>query len=381
MSESFDPPHGTAECSTNPGDPACTTQGTADTTPYSSVTDWGYDLNLRHVHMKAKYGIDPQFPIARYQNGLLSATVPDRTGEYPAGANNYVGTNDCTNPLFAASLPSASDLSAGVATAEASSDTTTLCNLTPGTRSAATVFFLHIGGVPWQLLHYDPTSTSNSQLSSADWVRIVGNDPVNYDYSGIDPHMIESYQPRTGATAPTFPVAAPLPALSGVAGSSPAETAPQAATNVTAANAGVPDPYNGREWNTNVGDHIDLKVDREYACIFKLTTPRDCSNTNDVYTVPANGYTCDCSSTGLTPDELSPVCDPANPNSQLYAKAYPTERELLLAKLLGPQGLVASICPVDVTDSATGDDPLYGYRPAISNLVSRMQPALAFGQQ
>jgi hypothetical protein len=185
--------------------------------------------------------------------------------------------------------------------------------------------------------------------------------------------MIESYLPRTGATAPTFATATPLPALSGAGGTSAAETAPQPASGANG------DPYNGREWNTNVGPHLDLNVDRQYACIFQLRAPRDCSrNSSGVYNVPANGYSCDCSSTQLTADELSPVCDPGNPTSQLYAKAYPTTRELDLARKLGAQGVVGSICPIDVSDNAAGNDPLYGYRPAITQLVSQVTSALTF---
>ncbi len=385
MSDDFHPPHGSAPCATNPADPACTTLAAQDKSPYSLATDWGFDMNLRHVHMKAKYGVDPQFPLFRYQNGLLSRTVPDRVGEYPVAAEgapaatSYVGTNDCTNPLFAASLPDGSGLSSGIATAESASDAAALCNLPAGPRTASLVFYLHIGGVPWQLLHFDPSSAANSQLSDADWVRILGTDPLSYDYTGIDPHMIESYQPRSGATAPTYATAAPLPALSGSTGTSLAETAPQAADDVTAVNGGVPDPYNGREWNTNIGAHVDLEVDRQYACIFKLAQPRDCSKTaNGAYTVPENGFACDCSSTALTPDQLSPVCDPNNPTQQLYAKAYPTIRELALAKLVGSQGLVASICPIDTGDNVNATDPLFGYRPAVAGLVSRMRPALAY---
>jgi hypothetical protein len=380
MSAKFYPPHGTSECDTNPADPGCTScqllpdpsSDPACGTPSAptndnSPTDWGYDLNLRHVHMKAKYGLDAQFPIGRYQNGLLSTKVPDRNGEYPvdsAGnqAANYVGNNNCTNPLYAASLPDGT-----------STDAATLCNLPAGPRTAGLVYYLHIGGVPWQLLHFDPTSAANSQLTDADWVRILGRDPLGYDYSGIDPHMIESYQPRTGASAPTFPTATLLPALSGQDGTSLAETAPQPPGNPNA------DPYNGSEWITNVGPHLDLNVDLQYACIFKLPTPRDCSkNASGQYNVPRNGDSCDCSSTGLTASQLSPVCDPNNPTSQLYAKAYPTIRELELAKLAGPQGVVSSLCPIDVADNAAGDDALYGYRPAVTNLIDRMRPALQF---
>ena len=246
MSTKFYPPQGTSECLTNPADPGCMScqlapnQGAGDPNcalgPYNSPTDWGYDLNLRHVHMKAKYGLEPQFPIVRYQNGLASTMVPDRTGEYPTEVettdggipSGYVGTNDCTNPLYAASLPEGSALSANVATAETASDVTTLCNLPAGPRTAGLVYFLHIGGVPATLLHYTPGNPSANLLSSADWVKILGQDPLNYNYTGIDPHMIESYQPRAGLPDP----------------SSPDGT----------------DPISGREWITNQGPHLDLNV-------------------------------------------------------------------------------------------------------------------------
>ena len=112
----FDPPNATSACASDPNNSACQScaQGTNGKTDsncmskpvYTALNDWGYDLNLRHVHMKAKYGIEPQFPMGRYVNGLTSKTVPDRNGEYPSGGKgSYVGTNDCTNPLFATNLP------------------------------------------------------------------------------------------------------------------------------------------------------------------------------------------------------------------------------------------------------------------------------------
>ncbi|HEY2516353.1 MAG TPA: hypothetical protein VGI39_36025, partial [Polyangiaceae bacterium] len=362
MGTNFYPPHGTSACAKSPGDPACTvcTPGstdpacTANPSGYNQPTDWGFDLNLRHVHMKAKYGLDPQFPISRYVDGLSSSRIPDRNGEYPSGAANYVGTKNCVNPLFAAQLPDGTGLSdpTGAMTA---ADEQKLCNLVAGTRSPSMIFFSVIGGVPAQLLHYDPTSATNSRLSQADWVKILGTDPENYDYAGIDPHMIESYQPRNvGAPgAPAFPTAPPTGT----------ETA------LAPASGGNTDPWNGREWITNVGNHVDLAVDREYACIFPLTTPRDC-------TVADNRYSCDCSSTGLTPDQLSPVCDPNTPTLQKFAKAYPTTRELLLANKLGLQGVVSSICPINVTDNAAADDPLFGYRPAMGAIANRLKDTL-----
>ncbi len=359
MSTGFNPPRGTSQCNTNPGDPNCISCSNANASasdpncqlgPYTSPDDWGMDLNLRHVHMKYKYGLDPQFPISRYVTGLTSATVPDRNGEYPTGASSYVGTQNCVNPLFAGALPDPTTLSSGIATTTTlgGSDEQTLCNLPAGTRPANAVFYLHIGGVPHQLLQ-DSTGATKVTLTSADWVKILGTDPENYDYTGIDPHMVESYAPRNGTSSdPNNVLAAP--------------TSPNGT-----------DPINGREWITNVGAHADLNVDLEYACIFALKAPRDCTD-------PNNKLACDCSTQPgvLTAAETSPVCDSTTVTQQNYAKAYPTIRELLLAEKLGAQGIVGSICPIDVADNAAGDDPDYGYRPAISTLVTRMQPTLAY---
>jgi hypothetical protein len=49
---------------------------------------------------------------------------------------------------------------------------------------------------------------------------------------------------------------------------------------------------------------------------------------------------------------------------------------LELAKMMGTQGIVGSICPEHVADNATADDPLYGYRPTVSLLVDRLKTGL-----
>jgi hypothetical protein len=331
MSRGFQPPKATQACATNPGDPACTScaingndpgcpQGTNTSYPMNN-NDWGYNVNLRHVHMKQKYGVDVQFPITRYVNGLSNTTVPNRDGEYPAGKSNYVGNNNCTNPLFASSLPDGSAV-----------DSNTLCNLPKGVRTKDLIFYAHIGGVPHELLHFDPNSTKNSELSDADWVKILGKDPQHYDYSGIDPHMVEDYKPRMGITKP--------------------------------------DPENGYDWKT---DSSPSFVDREYACIFAIPTARNCAGANN-----PNADICDCPSTvPADATTIPPVCDPATPTSQIKAKAYPTIREILLARLMGQQGILSSLCPIDVNDNGAGNDPLYGYRPAVAVIVDRLKNALA----
>jgi hypothetical protein len=359
MDGAFQPPRATSACATNPGSASCqscaegqnqTTDANCKQGPFNAINDWGYDLNLRHVHMKQKYGVEPQFPIQRYVNGLTSTTVPDRCGEYGGSgctqprAAAYVGQNDCQNPLFVGALPDGTSTSVSA-----------LCtNPRPGPRTKDMVIYAHIGGVPNELLHFDPNSPANSVLSDADWQKILGRDPLHYDYTGIDPHMIEDYKPRAGIPG--------------------------------AGAANYADPINGHDWVTNTsngvpgngmtGGHI-LAVDLQYACIFPLSdamgnpTPRDC-------TLQENANSCDCphATGGLTSSELPPVCNQTIPTRQVSAKAYPTIRELLLAKLLGSQGIVSSICPIHVIDNATGDDPLFGYRPAVQLIGDRVKEAL-----
>ncbi len=345
MAGAFQPPKSTAICATSPGSPECQScaQGNNASTDgncmnggstYTAVNDWGYDLNLRHVHMKAKYGIDPQYPIERYVTGLTSTTVPDRNGEYPSGASAYQGMNDCQNPLFAGNLPNGSQVTVDA-----------LCHTPAGPRTKDQVLFAHIGGVPSSLLHFKAGDPAGSALSSADWVKILGNDPENYDYSGIDPHMIESYSPRSNLPPP--------------------------------GSANNADPTTGHEWITNTGAGHVTAVDLEYACTFALVnaqgtpTQRDCTQAQ-------NADACDCPhlAGSLNAEELPPICDPMVQTSQIGAKAYPTVRELLLAKKLGSQGVVSSICPIDVADNAAGNDPLYGYRPAVSLIVDHMEAAI-----
>jgi hypothetical protein len=366
MSSVYQPGRGTSACSADPASPDCVPCASKPSDPactpsavYTSDNDWGKDPNLRHVHMKAKYGIDAQYPVQRYAIGLSSSTVPNRDGEYPTGAGSYVGNQNCTNPLFAASLPDGSDTSAD-----------TICHLPVGTRTTDLIYYAVIGGVPHELLHFVDGDPSSSTLHDDDWVRIVGRGPAaitmdaspSYDYTNIDPHMIEDYRDRTTVnypfqvdttmTGPLVPSASPT------------------GTNL-----------NGREWVTDqqdsdagptTGGH-QQPVDRQFACTFPLPMPRDCS-------LAANAEACDCPAKvgGLSHAQVPSVCDDANPTMQTYAKAYPTIRELLVARLLGAHGIVSSLCPIHPSDQGTPDmpDPLYGYRPAVTAIVDRLKIGL-----
>jgi hypothetical protein len=311
-------PKSTAACLTNPNDPTCDSCAFHTANPECNPEFYGLaddSLNVRFFHMKERFGVDPQFPISRYVRALSQTSVPDRDHEHLAGSATYTGdTNaNCTNPLFAATLPT--------------DPTGNLCALTPGTRSPSNVFFLTITGVPHQLLQVnpaDPNSAQKATLSAADWNAVLGADPLNYDFTGVDPHMLESETARPG-----------LPG-------------PGAADNA--------DPINGRDWNTN-------QMDLEYACVFDLPAPKDC-------TLTQNMYACDCES-----GYLGPLCQSQGSTLQTRAKAYPAIRELAVARALGAQGVVSSICPIHTTEAAAGD-PLFGYRPAIGALVTQMSAVL-----
>jgi hypothetical protein len=320
-------PRATVECATNPMSPDCTTcpyvpqEQKATRCPKGDYYKADDDMpNVRFFKMKQRFGVDPQFPISRYVRGLTERNVPDRDHEHLNGDPGYTGEQNanCTNPLFAGKLPTSANEE--------------ICSLPFGPRTSDLVFLAVIGGVPHQLLQEDPLAPDSPQkakLSDEDWIRILGKDPLNYDFTGADPHMLESIQPRPGLPGPS-----------------------------SADNA---DKINGREWNTK---HNDL----QYACTFKLPEERDCG------TDPGADIACDCTGASDHP----PLCDfeHKRDNIQIRGKAYPSIRELALARAMGDQAVVSSLCPIHEEEASAGD-PLYGYRPAVSAIVDRLKTALA----
>jgi hypothetical protein len=311
-------PRPTGACATHPMDPACTSCALAGpSTEASCSTNGGYylpeedTLGLRFFHMKQRFGLDPQFPIERYVNALSAPKVPDREGEHAGGSGPYLGRANCINPLFAARLP-----------ASAKDET---CALPRGTRALDMVWMAVIGGVPNELLHFDPLSAQASKVTPEQWKLILGADPVRYDFTGVAPYMRESITPRAGLPPPTA-----------------SDTA---------------DPIHGREWDTH-------GKDLQFACTFPFPTPRDCAREE-------NKPSCDCG-LGLSP----PVCDPANPTQQIRGKAYPTVRELAVARALGDRGIPGSICPIHTVEQGPGD-PLFGYRPAMKMIFDHVVEVIA----
>jgi hypothetical protein len=229
-------PRGTTACAVDPGSPDCTSCGfaaTCDTSdpacqkikndPNCSKSGGYYganedQINIRFQRMKERYGVDPQYPISRYVDGLTKSLVPNRDGEHTKTGKTigaYAGTATCTNPLFAAALPDPGG---------------ELCHLTKGPRGKDLVVFALIGGVPESLAGATPS-----------WQKILGTDPGAFNYEGIDTHMIQSASPRPGLPPPS----------------------------ATRGDLGT-DPINGREWDTAAND-------LQYACTFTLPSPRNCA--------------------------------------------------------------------------------------------------------
>jgi len=317
--QTFYLPRARAICATDPNSECCRSCG--QSVDASCGEDMGCktnptlspaedDINMRCFDQKRRFGIDFLYPIDRYTTALTSVTVPNRAGEL------------VPNPIFSDLNPDDQDTNI---------------------RDRGLVFLAGITGVPWQDIARDPKDLKqgfksfdelNAKTMSGDstWDIILG-DLANY-VPPKDPHMIESQQPRSG----TNPITGD-------------QIAPPTAPNGT-------NPINGHEWTTGTGE-------LQYACIFPLPQARDC--------VANAAGGCDC--TGAMDN---PLCEPNpadnnNPTLQVRAKAYPGTRELAVLKSVQGQGIVASVCPAQLTDATQQD---YGYRPAIGSIIDRLKVAL-----
>jgi hypothetical protein len=155
------------------------------------------------------------------------------------------------------------------------------------------------------------------------WDLVIG-DPATY-VSPLDPHMIESVTPRSGKNPLTGDTIAPPSA------------------------SGEPDSISGHEYTTS--------GELQFACIFPLAQPRDCTQKTD---------NCDCSG-AMNDSPLCAMSDAGTPTIQKYAEAYPGIRQLRLVKALGKQGIAGSLCPKQASDSSAAD---YGYHQVVNALIN-----------
>lgn len=320
----------TAACVQNASSPCCRSCSAQETSPPTGCEPLATDSacliskgkhgaisdqkNVRCWDQKRRFGIDLLEPTSKYVRGLTKPTIVDRSGrEQP-------------NPLFTAR--------------------------NGRTRAPDLVYLAGIVGVPWQdiatpesLTGPDLRYMTAKELAAGDRWDVILGDPATRRLP-TDPHMIESTVPRSGSH-PFLPNAAIAPA-----------------------DAAVPptrDVISGHEQAPP--DRDDL----QYACIFELETPVNCTESF-----------CDCALSTNPEGEKNkkrPLCQPpgggAFGTTQHYAKAYPGTRHLEVLKGIGGQAIVASICPKVVRSARPDADPNFGYNPAMAALVDRIGPALA----
>ena len=316
---------GSSACDQNPNDPCCfncalgAPEGcTADPVCAADPATGALEnrlpveadgLNLRCFHQKERFGVDFLYPVARYVNALTQPTLcwsaPDLSVE------GCLASDVVPNPLF------------------------------EGGRAPSDVFLGGILGVPASLIAAQQDTPGRppvasgfryklaSELTAQDWSAMVGDGSASPPAPPTSPFMIESPLAREGVTAGN--------------------------------------PINGREYSTAVFDSA-TPDDLQYACIFPLPEPRDCSLLDPAVAA------CDC----FEGANDTPVCEEQPGQSaagtlQYWGKAYPGTRQLEVLRGLGEQAVVASICAANTTDPEAAD---FSYRPAIAALVDSMEASL-----
>lgn len=300
-------------CGQGPGEGCDSSADDCDSGPLAAMDD---ALDVRCFDQKRRFGIDLMWPIDRYVGALTEREVADRDG------------NVTKNPLFRDLNPD-DDVS--------------------WIRDPGMVFVATIVGVPWQdiarkneqgepdLLHGSNMNgqprggfqSATEMIVNDTWSVVLGDAA-----SGLpptDPLMIASIDPRSGIN-------------------------PITGDALAAPGSGQNNPINGSE--RLIAERDDL----QYACIFPLPEPRDCSD-------PA-AAPCDCSD----PLADNPLCSSTTPTLQERAKAYPSPRQLELVRAVGTQGIAGSICPAQLDDASRRD---WGYRAALDVLSERLQQSLS----
>ena len=379
MSQTWSPPRGTRSARPIRTDPKCKSCGFvaapaatrhARWANYTDNTDWGDNLNLRHVHMLQKYGLDPQFPLTRYYNGLTSEDGPEpgRRVSRPA-RRSYVGHEQLHEPALRRDAcrprPTPTD---------AASIGTTLCTLPAGGRSPAAMSSSSTSvasptscsrgrpGEPTAAARRGPRRRIAPRRTRSR--RRLGQDSrqgrggvhgserdAELRLHRIDPHMMSrsAAHPARDRAAPQTSPAADQPGHQHALGARARHRRNPS-----------PDPINGREWITNSASH-SLPVDREYACIFQLppASQRDCSTLGSATMGTIEYNSCDCTGLGDTPEQVPPLCSKTSssdgdratsPVERLHGaglrQGVPHHPRADAREHAGAQGIVSSLCPI-----------------------------------
>ena len=357
--EPFHLARGTDACAIDPWDPECKSCWEVSLVDYPEcAVGWPNPalddpLNLRCLEQKRRFGIDFLYPVRRYIDAL---------------SDNFL-TDGTLNPLYCQ---------------HPTDETRTLC--ADVLRDTSLVYLAGIVGVPWQDIAVDPNDLKQGYrpVETLSWT------PQDFYYRGLTPPdglpdgktlwnvilgevdgnpgsdadgngMIseDEKNPHYGAPVPTVEPLDPL-----MRESIGPRVGVQPITGEPLAPPGSDDPL-GQSINASER-LVPSRDDLQYVCVFDLGAfgPLDCS-------LPENAFGCDC---GEAPD--NPLCwDGAQYTTKQYrGKAYPSRRQLAVLKGMDEQGIVASICPTNMTDASASD---FGYRPAIGTIVDRLVPRVA----
>jgi len=312
---------GTSACDTDPNHSCCRYCGQSEPNgpplgcaalgddpkcqePYEQPND---SQNLRCYDQRRRFGFDLLYEPSRYVDGLTKSTL-----ELQSTAGTFVD-----NPLFAAGASGKAP------------------------RDRSLVFLAGIVGVPWQDIADDASLTgpgltyltAKELTEKGRWSVLIGDPSASPPLPPSDPFMVETPDERLGTNA-----------IVGVS------TSPALSSNPHQ------NPINGHEQNLK-----ETRNDLQYACTFRLKTPKTCSREE----LAAN----------------SPLCEEGPGGTrQTSAKAYPGTRALRVLQGLGENAIVASICPkvIDAADpNHPSADPNYGYNPAVSAILTRLKVTLA----
>lgn len=318
---------GTRACDVNPNDPCCVAcdvtppagcepDATCATDPFSPASS-----NLRCNEQKRRFGRDILQPVERYRAALSARKLCRERADL---ADDGSCPDLVDNPLFI-------DLERGG----------------PAARTPDAVFLTFIVGVPWHDLATEPLrlldpnedglvyKSAAQMANDGTWDLLIGD-----SFSPpVDPLMLASVEPRSGIhpiTGETIADASAWPIVNSI---------------------------NGHDRTIPAAD------DLQYACTFPLPELRDC--------ITLGSDPCDCTDPkrGWSPD--NPMCqDPATgvySSVQHSGKAYPGQRHVALARELGDNAVLSSICARNTQDASRAD---YAYRPTVAALVTRIAPLL-----
>ena len=346
----------TNECATDPWSPDCKSCWSTDVQgrpecATSSLPAAKDGLNLRCFDQKRRFGLDFLFPVSRYVDGLTKVRLP-------SGQLNRVFCNDIvpgSNPEQCATLMRPTDQ----------------------------IYLLGIVGVPFQDIRWESQFQGNPMPLSgirpseqfnwrpADFAAHGENAPswlIPLRTPGGDPAslwdvMIGRTQGGEASAHRFEPIPTEKPLDPLMVESETARTGTHPATG-----AALVPPNGFSDTVPNGAERVPIGDDLQYACIFKLAVPIDCTAAN---APPA----CDCKPvSGDAPHD--PLCwnGSSYATTQYYAKAYPGTRQLATLKGIGSQGVVGSVCSPPGME--IGADTMGGYRYSVKALADAATPAL-----